>query len=445
MTWGTSAAAEDEPSAPKEAQPTQSSAKRAQPDYDGRGGEPVHDGAGVWLGRILLSPLYFTTEYLLRLPLGAVTIAAERADLLNKIYDFFAFGPDHKAGVVPVAFWEFGFVPSVGAWGFWDDAFFVRRNQLRVHYEFWPDDAWLAGSITDRYSFDREDRRVLQLRVAGLKRPDQPFYGIGPSSLNSNQSRYTITRFDMNAMMQLRGARSSVVEAAVGLRKADMTPGDYLPDPSLEAQAATGAFPVPFGFNRGYLGPYARVLGKLDTRPRGATRGSGVRLEAQVEEGTDLEHDPSSSWVRYGAVATGFLDLNDRGRVLGLSLAALFADPLGSEPIPFTELVSLGGDKWMVGYYPGRLLGRSAVVAMLHYTWPIAPWIDATLQAAFGNAFDQHLAGFDVGLLRFSGSFGISTATSPPVQLLLGFGTETFESGGKVTSAHLAFGFPHSF
>ena len=40
--------------------------------------------------------------------------AAEKAELPTALYDFFAFGPDHKAGIVPIALLEFGFKPSVG-------------------------------------------------------------------------------------------------------------------------------------------------------------------------------------------------------------------------------------------------------------------------------------------------------------------------------------------
>jgi hypothetical protein len=48
--------------------------------------------------------LYFTTEFLLRRPLGALITAAERANVPKILYDFFTFGPDHTAGIVPTAF-----------------------------------------------------------------------------------------------------------------------------------------------------------------------------------------------------------------------------------------------------------------------------------------------------------------------------------------------------
>jgi hypothetical protein len=136
--------------------------------------------------------------------------------------------------------------------------------------------------------------------------------------------------------------------------------------------------------------------------------------------------------------------------VLSLSVLAMFSDPLGSRPVPFTELVTVGGDVAspgsfqgpMPGFFPGRLVDRSASVATLRYKWPIGPWIAGSLQGAVGNVFGQHLDGFDARLLRFSGAVGIESDTSPDssFELVFGVGTETFEHGAQVDSFRLAVG-----
>ena len=422
-------------------EPTPSSPKRTLPDYDGRGTKPEGAGAGVWMARVVLSPLYFTSEYLLRRPLGALTVAAERGDWPRKLYDFFAFGPDHKIGFIPAGFVAFDFNPSVGIYAFWDDAF-TKHNDLRLHYEAWPTD-WIAASITDSYRFT--DRSTVTLHVVGHERPDNVFYGIGPSTLQSAQSRYTDTRFDVSATLKTKVWRSSRVEGAAGLRKVDLSHGHFYSDPSIEEEAArTFAFTVPYGFDRGYTEPYGRLTATFDARAN-PKRGSGFRIEAQGEDGADVQHSPSSGWVRYGANASVFIDLNDRGRVLGLSATALFADPLGNGSIPFTELVSLGGEMWMTGYFPGRLLDRSAAVAKLSYAWPVAPWLDGDIQVAVGNVFDAHLDGFKPDLLRLSAGIGLTTNGDAPIELLVGFGTETFQQGATVDSFRIAFGFPRRF
>jgi hypothetical protein len=420
------------------------SAKREVPDFGGPPARPVTPGdVALWVPRFLLSPLYFASEYVLRRPLALAIPAAERADLPNKIYDFFAFGPDHKAGVAPVGFVEFGFHPSVGVYAFWDDAFF-HGNALRLHAEAWPDD-WLAGSLTERLRLD--DDRILTLRVSGVRRPDNVFYGLGPSTVQSSQSRYTEDLVDAGASLEWRPWRSSRVRAGAGFRSVDLYHGHFGGDPSLEQEAAAGAFPLPYGFERGYSAEYNRVVFALDTRGSTSQPASGVRLELQCEQGSDLRRSPPSAWIRYGASAGASVDLNEHGRVVGLSLAIVFADPLGSRPIPFTELASLGGNGPMRGFYPGRLFDRSAAVATLRYEWPIGPWFDGDIQAAVGNVFGQHLDDFAPRLLRVSGAVGLSTAglQDAPLELLVGAGTETFAQGTQLDVVRVSLGVPRTF
>src|SRR5262249_12290547 len=106
--------------------------KRELPDYDGRGGEPKDAGdTAVVALRVVLSPLYLVSEYLIRRPIGALITAAELSGVPGFLYDFFTFGPDHKAGIVPIAYVDLGFRPNFGVYSFWNDAF-VRGHDLRL-------------------------------------------------------------------------------------------------------------------------------------------------------------------------------------------------------------------------------------------------------------------------------------------------------------------------
>lgn len=426
-------------------QQVETSPKREVPNYDGLGMPNVSsDNFGVWLARILLSPLYFTSEFILRRPIGAAVTGAERGNLPEKLYNFFSYGPKNSFGFIPVAFVEFGFNPSVGVYAFWND-FLAPRNTLRLHYEFWPFD-WFGGSLTDRYAFDK--RSSVQLRASALRRPDNVFYGVGPNSLQAFQSRYTSDRFDASADIDSGLWRTSMVHARVGVRKVDLFAGHYGNDPSLEQEAATGAFAIPYGYDRGYLAPYTALRLVLNTRKPDWERGSSFRFEVDSEQGTDVEHKPASGWVRYGASATASVDLNQHGRVLSLSLATLFSDPIGpsGSQVPFTELVTLGGPTLMRGYFPGRFVGRSAAVATLAYSWPIAPKFDAILDTAVGNVFDEHLQGFRPGLFRVSAALGLAThVADPPIEFLVGIGSETFDNHATIDSVCVTFGVPRSF
>jgi hypothetical protein len=429
------------PPAPSVQQP---SPKRPLPDYDGRGGTPLTAGErALWGPRVLLSPVYLVTEYVLRRPLGMAVSAAEHADVPRKLYDFFAFGPEHKAGFVPVGFVEFNFNPSVGVYAFWDDAGF-RGNDLRLHAEAWPGD-WLAGSLTQRIRIDPQ--RTFQLRVSGMRRPDHVFYGLGPASLQRSQSRYGEERFEGTASHDWGFWRSSRVETAVGLRDVRTYDGRYGTDPPLTQQAAAGAFSAPEGFGSEYTAQFDRVVAAVDTRTPADRPGSGLRFELGAEQVNEVRQSPASGWLRYGATAAGFVDLNGRSRVLGLSVTALFVDPLGSRPVPFPELVYLGGDHPMPAYFAGRLVDRSAAAATASYSWPIGLWLDGRLEVAAGNVFGTHLASFDPRSLRFSGAFGLSVAGlhDVPLELLLGLGTETIASSATVDSVRLALGVPHTF
>jgi hypothetical protein len=418
--------------------------KRTLPDYGNRGKSPTTFGdVAIWVPRILLSPVYLVTEYGIRWPLGHAIAAAERANVPELLYDFFFFGPNHSAGFAPVAFVDFGFRPSIGLYTFWDDAFF-RGNDLRFHGTT-GGAGWFAGVLTDRVRFHAVDS--LDLTLLGIERPDYAFFGIGPDATQNQISRYGEKQLEASATFLFPLWRSSRVETAVAVRSADFERGYFGKDPSIETRAATGAFALPDGFARGYTAQRSRVLLALDSRRKSPANGSGFRVETEAEQGTDIRRSPAASWLRYGGAVGGFLDLNGRNRVVSLSLEALFADPLNHRPIPFTELVTLGGSGPMRGFYPGRLRDRSAGVATLKYRWPIWVWLDGSLQASVGNVFGEHLSQLSASRFRFSSAIGLESVGSRDgsFEVLFGVGTETFEHGGQLDSARILLGTNRGF
>src|SRR5262249_39769004 len=76
--------------------------KRAVPDYEGRGPEPTSFGdVALWVPRIIALPFYLVTEYVITQPLGALVTAAEEHHWPTFLIDFFTFGEDHEAGLIP--------------------------------------------------------------------------------------------------------------------------------------------------------------------------------------------------------------------------------------------------------------------------------------------------------------------------------------------------------
>jgi len=414
---------------------------RVLPDYDGRPPPPPSAGdVLLWIPRVVFSPVYFVSEFLIRRPLGALVSAAERANVPAALYDFFAFGPDHKIGFAPIAFADFGFRPSVGLYLFWDDAFF-GGDDLRLHASTSGSD-WLAGSFTQRIRLP--ESRSLTFDFTAVTRPDHVYYGLGPSTLRSAQSRYAEDVYDGSATFDIPLWRSSRIETALAIRSADFRDGHFGSDPTVSQQVRAGVFPsLPPGFVSGYTAEISRVLLAFDSRRRYPESGSGVRVEARGLLGSDVSQIPASGWTRVdGGVAT-YLDVDGHRRVVSLAAEASFVDPLGPRPVPFTELVSLGGDQApMPGLFPGRVIDRSAAVATLRYRWPIGPFLSGSMQAAVGNVFGPGLEDFDPKLLRLSAALGLESDSSPDnaLHFLIGFGTETFDHGSQVDSFRLSFG-----
>lgn len=446
LVEGAAAAAEEKDAAavPAGEKKGESDEKREEPDYDGRGDDPTTAGdVLLWVPRVLLAPPYLVSEYLLRRPLGFVISGAERAGIPVLIYDFFAFGPDHKAGVFPTVFYSFGFRTSVGLYAFWDDAF-VPNHDLRLRGSYGGKD-WLAGSFSDRYRFGDDPDNLLALDAAAIHRPDYAFYGIGPDSKDSALVRYGKDTLEARIHLDKGLWRESAFHGEVLFRDVDFFRGGLRDDTLLDQAIASGTMPSPPGYDRGYSIARSSVIFSIDDRLPRPAPGSGFRIRAGAAHSAEFRED--ESFLTYGGSATGFVDLNDVNRVVSLTAMTRMVDPIGDGDVPFTELVTLGGTEPMRGFFPGRLTDRSAAVVDLAYEWPIWIWLDGVMHAEVGNVFGEHLAGFRVEKFRWSGSLGIQSSgvSDNPLQIMVGVGSETFEAGGGIDSFRFVLGTTNGF
>ncbi|HEU4539139.1 MAG TPA: hypothetical protein VFS00_33690, partial [Polyangiaceae bacterium] len=137
----------------------------------------------------------------------------------------------------------------------------------------------------------------------------------------------------------------------------------------------------------------------------------------------------------------GFVDVTGHDRVVSLSVTGLFADRLSGANIPFTEQIVLGGDI-MPAYLPGRLVGRSALVSTLQYTWPVWAAMQGYAQVAVGNVFGRHLQDLSPELLRGNAGIGLRSTSSRDhaLEVLFAVGTETIEDRFAVNSFRLRIG-----
>jgi len=398
---------------------------RELPDYDGRGEEPTTAGeVALWVPRVLLSPLYLVSEFVLRRPLGYLVSAAEESDLPALLVDFFTFGPEQKAGIIPTALFDFGFRPSVGIYGFGDD-FIVDDNDLRF-YAAYGGESWYALSVTNRIN-TASDVSSLSLNGSLENRPDFIFHGLGYDSHDRNQSRYGALRRGVSLEFESALWRASSVLLRSRFTDVEFSGEGCCSEPGIDARVDQGAFEAPPG-REGYTVYSNRVEFAFDTREERPAPGTGVRLELEGEHAFDTR-DLERRWVQYGGTLGLYWDPPGHNRTLSLSLTALFADPLGDAPVPFTELITLGGTRLMRGFLEGRLVGRSAAVATFEYRWPLWIWLDGSFHFAVGNVFDEHLSGFATRRLRMSTGIGLRAvqARDHSFDVLIGVGSEPFE------------------
>jgi hypothetical protein len=417
--------------------------KREEPDYDGREDGTTTGDVLLWIPRVLLAPPYFVSEYLLRRPLGFVIAESERAGVPVFIYDFFAFGPDHKIGVFPTVFVSFGFRPSVGLYAFWDDAF-VPKHELRLRGAYGGRD-WLAASFASRFRFGDDPVNLIAVEGATVHRPDYTFYGIGPDTPKSAEVRYGKDTLEGRLRMEKGLWRESAFRADVGVRDVDFFRGGYGDRTVLDQAIASGDLPGPPGYPRGYTTVRSGFVASFDTRLPRPAPGSGLRIRGGGVHSAELRE--TGNFVMYGGSVTGFLDLNDLHRVVSLTAMTRMVDAIDDTVVPFTELVTLGGTEPMRGFFPGRLTGQSAAVADLAYEWPIWIWLDGAMHLEVGNVFGERLAGFELDKFRWSGTIGIQSSGvgENPLQITIGLGSETLEAGGGIDSFRFVLGTTNGF
>jgi len=434
--------------------------KRALPSYDPNPRRNSGPAPFLWLPRILLAPLYLTSEFVLRRPLAAGASYAETQLWPARLIDFFTWN-DRKAGLVPVVLDDWGFRPNFGLYLFWQDAF-APGNDLHLLTGFAGTD-WLRAQFTDRLALTAS--QGLELRAYASTRGDHLFWGLGPES-PSDPVRFGATDLESRLRYRVLGWRNSRLDGAVRLRRVsfDDRPDEYA-DSSLAAAVASARLQaLPAGLP-GYAVASASIQTVFDTRParslapaRSASDfeplpGSGVRLTLAADYASELESaaqtgNGAHDWLTYGGSLGGYVDLTGQQRTLGLTVSSRFADPVGSTlPIPFTELPSLGGNDLLRGFRPLRLIDRSAIAAELDYRWPVWAYLDGHLDLGLGNVFAEHLAGFDWQRLRLSAVLGVRTLGSLdyPFEVLIGLGTQTLASGARPEEVRFIFGTSSEF
>jgi hypothetical protein len=425
----------ENPTCSTDAQPT----KRAVPDYDGRGSPPTTvEDALILVPRTLLVPAYLVTEYAIRVPLGSADTYVEENHLPTWLYNLFAFGPDHSFGIFPTFLVDFKVRPSIGLHFFWKGAF-APKNLFTIDVAYGGSD-WGKVAIADRYSFSSTDSLLVE--AAWNRRPDTLYYGVGSQVTDTFISRIGSDVITGSATYDKVIDKYIDLEARGLVKRTVFRDYTCCGDPSLQQRVEAGQLPPPPGYQIDTTALELGFKAVVDTRLSHPNSHSGLRAAVGLGLAGDVVPGFETSWARYGASVEGNFDVTGGGRVLSIGVTALFVDPLGHQPVAFTELVTLGGAEPMGGFYPGFLRDRSALVAQLGWHWPVFAFLDGVAAVSFGNVFDAHLDNFRFDLLRLSAQIGVRTSGLIPggFEFTIGLGTNTFRDGFGVASVRLAVG-----
>ncbi|MCA9608490.1 MAG: hypothetical protein KC619_22955 [Myxococcales bacterium] len=416
--------------------------RREVPDLDGRpeqGPDPVLDGL-LWVPRILTSPLYLVSEYVIRAPLAALLTALEREGVIDWL--FAAAGP---FTVMPTMFYEFGLSPSIGLYAAFEGLGF-DENRLSAHAATWGED-WLRLIVRDRVRIT--ERVEIAGRFEARRRPDQLLEGIGFDATQVTRGRFAVDLLEGRIELKISPWRRSALELQAGYRNVGFRDEGWSGDPSVLGR---GIAP-PTGYLTGYELVFFRADLLFDSHEptRELTR-SRVRARVLVEQNaafgglTANDARLFSSFVRWGGELAASTDFLGAGRVFMLRFRTELVSPLREgAPIPFYELPDAGGRGPLPGFIPGQLRGESMMGLSLEYVWPVYALLDGFTTFSVGNAFGEHYAGFGWDRLRLSWQIGIVPRFEGEhlIEISFGLGTETFERGATLSQARLVVGARH--
>jgi Omp85 superfamily domain len=164
----------------------------------------------------------------------------------------------------------------------------------------------------------------------------------------------------------------------------------------------------------------------IDSRKDPDAPSSGARLDLGLQYSQGIAGD-RSSYLRYGSRFGGALEIW-RHRVLYLGVAAVDEVNLAAQPIPFSELVTLGVVDDLRGFRLGQFRDHSSLLGTIEYRWPVWMWMDGTVFADYGGVFGAQFRDFSFKQLRPDVGFGVRMVAGPKfavrIQLAYGFGAD---------------------
>ena len=388
----------------------------------------------LWVPRGVLRVPRLAVDASMRLVVLAAR-AEEKYDVIEAVDDLL-FNDARTFGIVPSAFYETGFKPSIGARVIHRDLFGQREGlKLRALYA----DVDQQVYTLDLSSGRRFDGLGLHAGAAYERYDSLRFYGLGTAEqVDRVRGLGAISAFEREIATSARYA-SEEGRGAVGvsgqlserlqlgataqLRRRELSTGDPRPeDRSFDAtpwvdEVFTASSLT--GLDDAALDGYGELLLSWDGREPARSNlpldlaATGPRFATWLGYQSTFDGD-SGSFARVGADARHYIDLARGDRVLMLRVRTSWA--IGRlRSIPFPDLPSLGGSKLLRGYTSGRFHDRGSLLATVEYRYPVQDNISSYLFIEAGRVLDDwrdiSLSGaqrarvsWGAGLYLFSGS-----------------------------------------
>lgn len=378
----------------------------------------------LWIPRALLRIPRLAIDASMRLVVLAARAEEEYAVI--ETVDDLMFNDARTFGIVPSAFYETGFKPSIGARIIHRDLFGEHEGlKLRGLY---------AADEQQRYQLDVDSGdRFGKLRLHGNAAYEHNdslrFYGLGTTELVA-RTRGIAPRpvFARDIATAARYARE-VGSGAIGvsallhprvslsvtaqLRRRDLSAGDYSDQRDFDATASVAEVFTESsltGLGKAATDGYGELMLSWDGR-RATRRGlpldlasTGSSFSSWLGAQSALV-DGDGTFARIGADARHYIDLARGDRVLMLRVRTSWA--IGHlDEIPFPDLPSLGGPKLLRGYTSGRFHDRGSLLGTIEYRYPVQDNLASYVFVDTGRVLDNLYDISPTGLRDFRVSWG---------------------------------------
>ena len=392
--------------------------RRSLPNYDGRVSEALTVGdVLIWVPRAVLYPVHLLLEYGLRWPMVKLVTVAEEHYVFNRIKRFFTFA-DGKAGLYPTAFFDAG----RGLWGganFFYNGLGISNHSLIINAGY-GSSGWYSVAARDTVRVFRNKGGLITLSGGYSSAPNLAFTGLGPDTDEEDQGFFGLRLAEVDLSLSASLSGLNQVQFGVGYRNAKIEEGR---DPEAPPADVPG-----FGDAYDLLRIYLNLVADTRSPDRVWTPGTGLRLELFGS----FQFDPSATdlnFFRWGGEAAGFLDLSGINHVIALRVYAEALESTGDALVPASELIALGGQRYLRGFLQGRFRGESALVVTTSYRYPVWAFLDADIFASVGNVFGQRWERLHVKRMTLNWGIGLRTNTSRAysIGIMLAFGTNQFE------------------